>query len=258
MPTTRDFKSLGVWAEDAEVVIPAEPIQGTAYRDETVTEVDNEAGEGFDTIPNSATFNQRLFIVSSFTDLMDTHGIVGWSDQVDYDIPGMVFADDGKFYFALQASGPSTAPQDPTGAPTFWEEFVTQQLLAESNGADLIGTIHVDKPLSFFVPRAWAVRVEPDGTINNAGNLGITQPVANPSDGRYVLTLSTPLSPVVDRYVIVTPITDINGGEDAVIVGHNLSEDTSSTIVVETFDAMGNLAVPQGLSGFSIMVYFLP
>ncbi len=259
MATTRDFKSLGVWAEDANIVIPPSPIPGVAYRDETVTESQNEAGEAFAIDPDSATFNQRLFIVSSFTGLMDTHGIVGWSDQVDYDIPAMVFADDGKFYFALQASGPSTTPQDPTGAPTFWEEFVTQQLLAEESGASLIGTIQGTAwHLNVFVPTAWAAVVRPDGLISNGTNRGFAEPVSHPSAGLYIFTLNTPtIGNVNDRMVLLTPFTNIGGGDDSVGVGHKLLDDTLSTIVVETFNSSGMLADPETESGFSIIVQHL-
>ena len=258
MATTRDFKSLGVWAEDADTVIPVEPITGVAYRDETVTEGQNEAGEGFDTIPNSATFNQRLFIVSSFTDLMDTHGIVGWSDQVDYDIPAMVFGSDGLFYFALQASGPSTAPQAPTSAPTFWKEFVTQQLLAETTGASLIGSPQAGFTLANFVPHAWASVVRPDGTISDGGNRGFTKPVSHPSDGVYTFTLTIPtISDVNNRMVLLSPLTDIAGSDYFFSVVHNLNIDTLTTISIETFNDNGMLADPDTSSGFSIIVYNL-
>lgn len=257
MATTRDFKSLGVWAENAETVIPVEPITSTAYRDESVTEADNEAGEGFDTIPNSATFNQRLFIVSSFTDLMDTHGIVGWSDDVDYDIPAMVFADNGLFYFALQPSGPSTAPQDPTGAPTFWEEFVTQQLLAADTGASLIGTARTGFTLAGFVPHAWAAVVRPDGTISDGATRGFTPPVSHPSTGVYTFTLSTPTSTINNRMVLVSPLVDIVGGDGFFSVGQNLNLSTLSTVAIETFSDPAMLEDPGPNSGFSIIIYNL-
>lgn len=257
MATTRDFNSLGVWAEAAETVIPAEPIPGTAYRDETTTEGTNEAGEGFATDPNSATFNQRLFIISSFTDLMNTHGIVGWSNLVDYDIPAIVFADDGKFYYALQASGPSTAPQDPPGAPTFWEEVVTKQLLAENTGASLIGT-PTGKPLSEFIPVAWAVLIEPDGVFNNGANFGFSHPAAHPDDGKYILTLNT-AGTKADRFVAVTSISNrVASSANDTVTGYNSFISTDTTIQLESWDTTtGNFQDPGDDAGLSVMVYQL-
>jgi len=126
MATTRTFTSLGVWAETATTTIPVNPISGVAYRDLTTSEALNEEGEQYNTDPNSATFNQRLFILSSFTDTLNTHGIVGWSDLVDYELPVFTWGSDNKFYEALQNSGPSgVGAQDPISSPTYWAEFIS-------------------------------------------------------------------------------------------------------------------------------------
>ena len=156
MPTTRNFSSLGIWANDAETVIPMTPVEGVAYRNDTLTQMQNEAGEGYDTKPNSADFNQKMFIVTSFTDEMDSHGIVGWSDEVDYELPAITWSTNGFFYTALQASGPSGVGfKDPDTEPTYWElifgssQFeldLSSQVLGDE-GARLVGTTYQPDPL---------------------------------------------------------------------------------------------------------------
>lgn len=135
MSNTRDFKSLGVWAEDAVTPVPGFPVSGTSYRDETVTETANKLGDAYDTKPDSAVFNQKMFIITSFLDLMDKHGVVGWTDLVDYVVPAIVWGSDNSFYQALQASGPSTAVKDPISEPTYWE-LVTSATQLRTDLAD--------------------------------------------------------------------------------------------------------------------------
>lgn len=121
MSSTRDFKSLGVWAKNANTTIPVNPVDGTAYRNTTYSQVQNEAGEPYDTKPDSANFNQKMFVITSFIDMLDKHGIVGWTNLVDYTPPAIVWASDNKFYMALLPSGPSSTVKDPIDSPTYWE-----------------------------------------------------------------------------------------------------------------------------------------
>jgi len=147
MATTRDFKSLGVYASDAETTIPVTPSPGTAYRNVLVTDVQNETGEAYDLIPNSIDWNQKFYIISSFTDLIDKHGIPGWSEDVDYTLPAIVWASDNIFYEALQPSGPSTTVRDPVSESTYWSPITAADLEAKladkgagTEGALLVGT----------------------------------------------------------------------------------------------------------------------
>lgn len=140
MSSTRDFKSLGIWAEDANTVIPEDPVDGTAYRNTEYTKVENEAGDAYDTKPDSADFNQKMFVITSFIDMLDTHGIVGWSDEVDYTVPAVVWASDSKFYMALLASGPSTTVKDPISNPTYWELVESAATLRRELASQTEGT----------------------------------------------------------------------------------------------------------------------
>ncbi len=158
MATTRDFESLGVWAENAETIIPVVPVPGVAYRNTAYPQSENEEGELYNSIPDSANFNQAMFIISSFTDVTDKHGTVGWSDQVDYDVPAFTWADDGIFYTSIQASGPGTPAgiQDPTGGltPLYWKplrsaaefELDLSSQTVGSEGARLVGTTYQPDP----------------------------------------------------------------------------------------------------------------
>lgn len=134
MSNTREFKSLGIWAENAETTLPIVPLPGIAYRNTGFSQADNEEGELYDSIPDSANFNQAMFIISSFTDTIDKHGTPGWYDMVDYDpLPALVWASDGKFYVALQPSGPNTAAgvRDPANGlePDYWQELISSVVL---------------------------------------------------------------------------------------------------------------------------------
>lgn len=165
MATTRTFKSLGVFAEDANTVIPVTPVPGVAYRNTNTSEVQNKEGFTYASPPpDSAMTNQKLYISTSFTDTIDRHGIPGWSDQVNYDVPAIVWGTDGEFYYALQESGPGTGAgvQDPITSPAYWTlTDSTDELKAELaeqsptiQGTRLVG--HSNFTLASWVPFATA------------------------------------------------------------------------------------------------------
>ena len=191
MPTTRSFISLGVWAENADTVIPPTPIPGTPYRNVALTAPQNEAGIGFQNGASSADFNQKMFIISSFTDMINEHGIPGWSDQVTYNVPAVVWADDGAFYFALQTS----TGQDPVTSPADWQLVAAMGNLQDetlgTEGSRLIG--HTGATAASYLPFA-AAKIDGAGNIidslniastvyNGTGNVSVTftntQPNAN-------------------------------------------------------------------------------
>lgn len=140
MSSTRDFKSLGVWAKNANTTIPPSPVDGTAYRNTAYTKTQNEAGDPYNTKPDSSDFNQKMFVISSFIDMLDKHGIVGWTNLVDYAQPAIVWASDNKFYTALQASGPSTTVKDPVDSPDYWELVESAATLRKELASETEGT----------------------------------------------------------------------------------------------------------------------
>lgn len=120
MSSTRSVKSPGVWAADATTTIPGSPLSGVAYRRTSVVTADARGGWPFDTLVDSAEFNELLYRYTSLTDIMDRQGVLGWSDQVDYAVPAIVFGSDGVLYKSLGTSGPTTTARDPISNPAYW------------------------------------------------------------------------------------------------------------------------------------------
>jgi hypothetical protein len=162
MANTRDFKSLGVMASDAvEVTEDGVRDVGTAYRRTNLPDLVQTEGELFNEFPITENINQKLFNQSSFTDIIDRTGILGWTNLVDYSPPAVVWTNDGTpntgdFYLCLRASGPSTSVVDPIsddqGNPVFWRilenpEQLRLDLADETPGAEgsrLVGYNKVD------------------------------------------------------------------------------------------------------------------
>lgn len=130
MASTRSFKSPGVFAENASTTIPPTPIAGVAYRDAVTGADDTPNGWRYGTRVESQDWNQVMFMLTSMLAMQDKQGLLGWSDQVDYDVPAIVFGSNGLLYIALQASGPSTAPQDPTAGLPYWSDFAMHGMVA--------------------------------------------------------------------------------------------------------------------------------
>ncbi len=126
MASERSVTLTAIWASGAVTVIPPTPVQGIGYRNTALSTSDIEDGYSFDTIPSSADTNQAIFEIASIVSEVNTRGIAGWSDQVDYaTVPAVVRGSDGEFYESLLASGPGVGAgvQDPISSPTYWQVF---------------------------------------------------------------------------------------------------------------------------------------
>ena len=123
MSSTRNFKSPGIFAEDANTTIPPAPIAGVAYRDAVNGADRTEDGWRYGTRVESQDWNQIMFLITSMLSSIDKQGILGWKNDIDYAPPAIAFGSNGLPYVALQASGPSTAFQDPISSPLYWEQF---------------------------------------------------------------------------------------------------------------------------------------
>lgn len=121
MSSTRDFKNPGIFADSATTVIPPTPIAGVAYRDAVTGTDDTPNGWRYGTRVESQDWNQVMFLLTSMMGMIDSQGMLGWSDLVDYAVPAVVFGSDGNHYKAIQPSGPATSVQDPTTAPLYWK-----------------------------------------------------------------------------------------------------------------------------------------
>lgn len=134
MASTRDFKSPGIFAEDASTSIPPSPIQGVAYRDAVSGADSAPDGWRYGTKVDSQDWNQIMFLLTSIISSVDKQGLLGWSSDVDYSPPAIAFGSNGLPYIALQASGPTTSAQDPISSPMFWEQFASHgQIVLTTN-----------------------------------------------------------------------------------------------------------------------------
>lgn len=121
MTTTRTTTSPGVFGLDATTVIPGSPTLGVAYRNTAATQQDAEDGWAYGTRVDSAKFNQILFQATSLLKILDTQGVLGWCNTVDYPVGAIVLGSDAQQYRATLASGPSGAgAQDPTTPSAYW------------------------------------------------------------------------------------------------------------------------------------------
>ncbi len=279
MATTRTFDRLGIWALNANIVIPPSPITGDAYRNTATTQVTNEEGEPFDTAPDSAVFNQKLFIVSSFTDEINKRGIVGWSDVVDYTVPAIVFASDGFFYFCLADSGPATIVKDPAGGafPGFWEIYVSGQIplddltqfkvdladeTASTEGTRLVGhtgqtsfdAINARTTIASLAATTGATLVNTATTGMNVQTFAPAVMVRIDPNGIVargtsynVASLTHPISPGQYVVTLITPLS--NTDFFAVVTSHD--NDTATATTVAVIDAVNSTASAIFISTFS-------
>lgn len=126
MSSTRDFKSPGIFAEDATTVIPPTPIAGVSYRDAVSGTDDVPNGWRYGTRVESQDWNQIMFLMTSMMGVIDKKGVLGWSDQVNYDEAAITFGSDGQLYLWSAPSGPGNGgAQDPTSTSGFWTSFAS-------------------------------------------------------------------------------------------------------------------------------------
>lgn len=127
MSSTRNFESPGVFASAATTTIPPTPIAGVAYRDAVSGTEDTPNGWRYGTRVESQDWNQIMFLVTSMLTAIDKKGVIGWSDEVDYDESAITFGSDGQLYLWLQASGPNNGgARDPVGNPAYWQDFTSR------------------------------------------------------------------------------------------------------------------------------------
>lgn len=121
MASTRSIIAPPAFAKDASTVIPPTPIAGVSYRDPSAGPASSPDGWPYAERVNSAEFNQIMYQLSSLVEILDSKGILGWSDLVDYTVPAVQFGSDGNLYKWLQASGPANGgAKDPITNPSYW------------------------------------------------------------------------------------------------------------------------------------------
>lgn len=152
MASTRSIISPPPFAEDASTVIPPTPIAGVSYRDPVAGPASSTDGWPYGERVNSAEFNQIMFQLSTIVGIMDKQGILGWSDEIDYGVPAMVFGSNGLPYIAIQSSGPNSSVQDPVGSPTHWEQFASTGRIVLSTVGTTSWTVPMAMQLGYIKP----------------------------------------------------------------------------------------------------------
>jgi len=114
----------GVFADSASTTIPVTPVSGVSYRNASLTQAEAESGWKYKNIVDSADVNQVLYEATKMLKILETYGILPWSDLTDYQPGSFCLASNGWIYRALVASGPSTTAIDPTTDDgTNWENY---------------------------------------------------------------------------------------------------------------------------------------
>ncbi len=129
MATNRDYTIPGVFADDG-IPLPATPVNGVTYRDDTVDDVTVADGWKYNTIVPSEIFNRVMYIQTLVTKQLDEQGILSWSSATDYVIDAIVMGSDGNLYKSLQTSGPSTTVVDPVTDSNYiyWDPTAEQAI----------------------------------------------------------------------------------------------------------------------------------
>jgi hypothetical protein len=105
----------GIWAKDA----PApgnNPITGTTYANDALSESVINNGWPFSQVVNSATFNEFMRRISIILTLSEQWGVLPWSTSTAYTTGAVVTGSDNYQYKALQGS----SGKDPVSYPTYW------------------------------------------------------------------------------------------------------------------------------------------
>ena len=194
MSNTRDFKSLGIIADNSEPITDTNPVreQGIAYRNTSINDQVMEEGVVYDRLSRSDNTNQKLWGMSQFTDQIDQKGILYWSDLVDYDKPSIVLANDGNIYFAVSPSGPNNGgfidPSSSVDVSNWWDfidsaynlNLVFSDEVQGEEGARLIGYDNTPSYLKETLDRAYRTTNNPidllsygriKGKLNIFGNI---------------------------------------------------------------------------------------
>jgi hypothetical protein len=130
-----------VWAETALTTIPPIPVSEVAYRDTTQTPEQMEVGQQYDTIYNSARYNQLLFLLTSVAKTLCENGIMPFLAGQEYSQYARCIFTDGKLYAASRAilanEQPYPTPGDNSGV---WTAEKTNDNLVPDSRRVIAGT----------------------------------------------------------------------------------------------------------------------
>lgn len=109
-----------VWAALAQTVIPPQPVSGQAYRNPAVEQAVIQLGQKFNSVADSALFNQFLYLLSNYVVAMGQRGILPWISAQKYREGGLCLGPDGSLWQAQTDidAGDTTVPGTDT---TRWD-----------------------------------------------------------------------------------------------------------------------------------------
>ena len=105
-----------IWAEGAPD-LPSSPVEGTTYRDSSISEAEINNAQPYGGKGDSSKFNELLYRFSALIDLAEQYGILPWCPLVDpYPVGAFVAGSDGRVYKCTV----SNTNNDPVTTSGFW------------------------------------------------------------------------------------------------------------------------------------------
>lgn len=227
-----------IWAENAVTNIPDVPVTGTAYRDESYA--DNYAdGQQYDSIYNSARYNQFFYQVSSLLKELSEQGLLQWVSGQAYQNRAVVFHNNNVF-IALRDIPATEDPAPEPGVSTAWLKLVWQA------GKGLT-TDYANESINFNAGHG--LSIDSDNNVNVNVGKGMTivddtimplvgQGIGLDDEGKIIPKLGSGLKFNADGSIEVTTL---------ITPGQGISTDSTGTVAVKLgaglkFDANNAIA----------------
>lgn len=112
----------GVWANDAQTAIPTPPVSNTSYRNSNLTEQTINNGWGYSTIVNSADYNQFMYLLTQFLEIVENSGgVLPFCMSTIYNKNGYAIGSNNLLYISQKDNNVGNDPTEDDG--TNWKTF---------------------------------------------------------------------------------------------------------------------------------------
>lgn len=220
-----------VWAKDAVTNIPDVPVTGTAYRDESFNDNYNE-GQQYDSIYNSAKYNQFFYQVSSLLKELGEQGLLQFVEGQHYQSRAVVFYGNSVF-IALREISADEVPYPVPGSSTAWLKLVWQA------GKGLT-TDYTSETINFNPGAGLSIDANNDVNVNVGYGMQIVDDTIMPNAGRGIgLTTEGKIEPLLGKGLefdsetgYISVIGAYDAGQGITIDGDDISVKTGSGISV--------------------------
>lgn len=108
-----------IWGEDALTTIPSVPVSEVAYRDTSQTPEQMAEGQKYDTIYNSARYNQLFYLVTAVAKTLCENGMMPFLAGQEYAKYARCIFTDGKVYVAQRDISASESPYPTPGDASY-------------------------------------------------------------------------------------------------------------------------------------------